>query len=201
MKCGLAMSVCVLVALGGAAVAACGDDGDGDGAACPSGTSGCPCRTDGSCDTGSTCQSGICTRGGQMLLSITFTPSVDEPPRDSGRAPWDYLQLVPPGEGPTMNLIELIPTADMMYHFQNGTAVLSVDPTAFWAGLIPEDEVAAQLGMSWRTASRWADDMSKRRGFKRVTVAKPEPGSSGLTVHGPCGVGVEGLQLEQVAEL
>ena len=62
-------------------------------------------------------------------------------------------------------------------------------------------QLGEQLGMSWRTVSRWTEDMSKRRGFKRVTVAEPEPTSGGLTVQGRCGVRVEGLQLEQVAEL
>jgi hypothetical protein len=62
-------------------------------------------------------------------------------------------------------------------------------------------EVAAELGMKFHTLSRWLGE-KRPTGFERVEViAPPPPAARTLTVHGPRGLRIEGLDLSGVAEL
>lgn len=58
--------------------------------------------------------------------------------------------------------------------------------------------IGDEIGVSWRTLSQWSADA--RPAFRRVEVARPTP-SSTFTVHGPRGVRVDGLDLDELADL
>jgi hypothetical protein len=64
-------------------------------------------------------------------------------------------------------------------------------------------EVAAELGMKFHTLSRWLGEKRPTASFERVEVIAPPPPPAArtLTVHGPCGLRIEGLDLAGVAEL
>jgi transposase len=64
-------------------------------------------------------------------------------------------------------------------------------------------EVAAELGMNWRTLTRWVGEKKAARRFERVeVVATPTPASArALVVHGPRGLRIEGLDLAGLVEL
>jgi hypothetical protein len=59
--------------------------------------------------------------------------------------------------------------------------------------------VGEELGMSWKTLARWLGGKRKTRRFGRVEVVSPP--ARALTVHGPRGLRIEGLDLEGIAEL
>jgi transposase len=60
------------------------------------------------------------------------------------------------------------------------------------------EEVAAELGMKWRTLQRWLSEQKPRR-FRRVEVVADH--TTSVTVHAPGGVRVEGLNIADIAEL
>ena len=62
------------------------------------------------------------------------------------------------------------------------------------------EEIAAELGMKWRTLQRWRSE-HKQGQFRRVQVVPNAPASKTLTLYGPLGVRLEGLALDEVAEL
>lgn len=63
-------------------------------------------------------------------------------------------------------------------------------------------EVAGELGMNWRTLTRWLGERRSAKRFERVeVVATAAPAASTLIVHGPRGLRIEGLDLAGVAEL
>ncbi len=71
-----------------------------------------------------------------------------------------------------------------------------------------QEEAAKELGLSPWTLSRWSRQRkpAQQEGrssvpFHSVTVKREDASASALVVHGPGGVRVEGLKLEQVAEL
>jgi hypothetical protein len=59
--------------------------------------------------------------------------------------------------------------------------------------------VGAELGISWKTLARWLGGKRKARRFERVEVVTPP--ARALTVHGPRGPRIEGLDIDGVAEL
>jgi transcriptional regulator with XRE-family HTH domain len=60
-------------------------------------------------------------------------------------------------------------------------------------------DVGEELGIGFKTLSRWLRGKSKPRRFERVeVVAAP---ARALTVHGPRGLRIEGLDIDGVAEL
>lgn len=62
-------------------------------------------------------------------------------------------------------------------------------------------QIGDELGISWRTVSRWLIDRRERRdaaGFRPVQVVAP---MRTLTVRAPHGVVIEGLDVDDVAEL
>ena len=59
--------------------------------------------------------------------------------------------------------------------------------------------VGAELGISWKTLQRWLGGKRKERQFERVEVVAPP--THVLTVHGPRGLRIEGLDVDGVAEL
>jgi len=63
------------------------------------------------------------------------------------------------------------------------------------------ETIGEELGMSWRTVSRWTAPKSKRGKFRPVKVVQEGPDQKELTLLGPCGVRVEGIRPEQVAEV
>lgn len=58
--------------------------------------------------------------------------------------------------------------------------------------------IGDELGLSWRTLGRWSP--GRERGFRRVEVS-PTPRTAAFTVHGPHGIHVDGLDLDELAEL
>ena len=66
-------------------------------------------------------------------------------------------------------------------------------------------EVASEVGMSFRTLSRWIGERKSGAGFERVrVVAAPRASSlpaAAIIVQGPCGLRIEGLDLAGVVEL
>ena len=66
-------------------------------------------------------------------------------------------------------------------------------------------EVASEVGMSFRTLSRWIGERKTTGRFGRVeVVAATRPASSsgaGIVVHGPRGLRIDGLDVAGVAEL
>jgi len=60
-------------------------------------------------------------------------------------------------------------------------------------------EVGEELGLSDKMLTRWLSGRRKTREFGRVEVVAPAARS--LTVHGPRGLRVEGLDIDGVAEL
>jgi hypothetical protein len=59
------------------------------------------------------------------------------------------------------------------------------------------EKIGEEIAISWRTLSRWRSEW--RGGFKQVeVVAVP---AKSLTVHGPRGIRIEGLDLDETAEL
>ena len=60
--------------------------------------------------------------------------------------------------------------------------------------------IASEIGIGFKTISRWLLEEHKGPAFRRVQVVEQQP-KRRLTVHGPCGLRVEGMALEQLAEL
>lgn len=60
--------------------------------------------------------------------------------------------------------------------------------------------ISAEIGVSWRMLSRWSSGTASTRRFRRVELSVA-PRARAFTVHGPRGVHIEGLELEQLAEL
>ena len=62
------------------------------------------------------------------------------------------------------------------------------------------ETIGADLDVPWRTIARWcATSRKENRSFRRVElIAK---GRSGLTVHGPQGIRIDGMDLDTIAEL
>ena len=60
------------------------------------------------------------------------------------------------------------------------------------------EEVSAVLGIPWQTLQRWSADPVESA-FKPVELVEEAP--SGLVVHGPCGLRVEGLDVTTLASL
>ena len=58
--------------------------------------------------------------------------------------------------------------------------------------------IGDELGVAWRTLAHWGS--STNGAFRRVEVATP-PLPATFTVHGPRGVRVDGLDLDELAEL
>jgi transposase len=62
--------------------------------------------------------------------------------------------------------------------------------------------VAAQeLGMPWRTVRHWVQGRGRRGAALRTLAIAATPGASTVVVHGPHGLRIEGLDLDQIAEL
>ena len=61
-------------------------------------------------------------------------------------------------------------------------------------------EVGEELGISFKTLSRWLGREDKPQRFQRVEVVSA-PAARALTVHGPRGLRIEGLDVDGVAEL
>ncbi len=65
-------------------------------------------------------------------------------------------------------------------------------------------EVAAEMGMSFRTLGRWLGERKATAGFERVEVvaaSRALASTAKIVVHGPRGLRIEGLDLVAVAEL
>jgi transcriptional regulator with XRE-family HTH domain len=60
-------------------------------------------------------------------------------------------------------------------------------------------EVAEELGLSDKMLTRWLSGRRKARKFGRVEVVAATGGA--LTVHGPRGLRIEGLDIDGLAEL
>lgn len=60
------------------------------------------------------------------------------------------------------------------------------------------ETIGAEIGVPWKTLSRWSGPQRRRKAFRRVEVVAP---SAVVTVHGPHGVRIEGLDLDGLAEL
>ncbi|MCC6556286.1 MAG: hypothetical protein IT372_25275 [Polyangiaceae bacterium] len=69
------------------------------------------------------------------------------------------------------------------------------------SGVTPK-EVGDELGMDWRTVKRWIEK-EDLPGFERIIVHGDAhgPPAGRLVVHGPCGVRIDGLELDALAEL
>jgi transposase len=65
---------------------------------------------------------------------------------------------------------------------------------------VPLKAISAELGVSWRMLSRWTSGGGPDRRFRRVEL-RAVAAAPKVVVHGPRGVHIEGLDLEQVAEL
>jgi len=62
--------------------------------------------------------------------------------------------------------------------------------------------IGDELGVSWRTLGRWLSGRKQVRKFQPVQLVAPaEPVKREVVVHGPCGVRIEGLDVEGVAQL
>jgi len=59
--------------------------------------------------------------------------------------------------------------------------------------------VSGELGISGKTLERWLGSKRRARQFERVEVVTPS--THVLTVHGPRGLRIEGLDVDGVAEL
>jgi len=59
--------------------------------------------------------------------------------------------------------------------------------------------IGDELGISWKTLARWLSERTGTRRFKRVQVIAPS--RRDVIVHGPRGLRMEGLSIEDVAEL
>lgn len=68
------------------------------------------------------------------------------------------------------------------------------------AGGVALKTISAEIGVSWRMLSRWSSGGASARRFRPVEL-RAATAAATVVVHGPCGVHVEGLELEQVAEL
>ena len=67
-------------------------------------------------------------------------------------------------------------------------------------------EVASELGLVGWTLQRWLQqeqrgDAGQVEGFVQLKVKAPPSPAAGVVVHGPCGVWVEGLEVEGIAQL
>ena len=63
------------------------------------------------------------------------------------------------------------------------------------------ETIGEELNMSWRTVSRWTVPKSKPGKLRRVKLVQEDSDQKELTLLGPCGVRVEGIRPEQVAEV
>ena len=61
-------------------------------------------------------------------------------------------------------------------------------------------DIGDEIGLSFKTVSRWLTVKSEPTSFRRVQVVREQPRGA-LTVHGPHGVRVEGMAVEDLAEL
>jgi hypothetical protein len=62
--------------------------------------------------------------------------------------------------------------------------------------------IGAELHVPWRTLARWcAANRKAQRSFHPVEVVAKTAKTETITVHGPCGIRIEGLGMELVAEL
>lgn len=61
------------------------------------------------------------------------------------------------------------------------------------------ESVGAELNVPWRTLARWcAETRKQKRGFRRVDVVVK---ASVVTVHGPHGIWIEGMEMDAIADL
>ena len=60
-------------------------------------------------------------------------------------------------------------------------------------------DISAELGVSWRTLSRWLAGKKSTPRFQPVQVVAPTKRE--LVVHGPRGLRIEGIDVEGIAEL
>ena len=63
--------------------------------------------------------------------------------------------------------------------------------------------VGEEIGIAWRTLSRWCqEEPGDEPSFHRVElVEQAAPPTATLCLHGPCGVRVEGLDVDQLVEV
>lgn len=81
---------------------------------------------------------------GRTVLRVSFTPMPGATPEESPvEADLPLFQLIPPGEGPTINEVNSVASAGSLRKSLPGTATIEADPEAEWAGLIPEGVVGA----------------------------------------------------------
>ena len=83
---------------------------------------------------------------GRTVLHLSFTPAPGATPQE-GPAERDMplFQLIPPSEGPQVNEVNSVRSADSRARSLFGTATVEVDPEAEWAGLIPEGSAGAMF--------------------------------------------------------
>jgi hypothetical protein len=67
-------------------------------------------------------------------------------------------------------------------------------------GASPE-QISAELGLVLSTLQRWQKQTSPAAEFERIEIVGEPIAPSGLVVHGPAGLRIEGLDLAGVAEL
>jgi len=60
------------------------------------------------------------------------------------------------------------------------------------------ETIGKETGVPWKTLSRWSGASRRPKAFRRVEVVSP---AAVLTVHGPHGVRIEGLDLDGLAQL
>jgi len=59
-------------------------------------------------------------------------------------------------------------------------------------------EIGGELGVSWRTFSRWVEPSRRRKAFRPIQVVEQR---ASFVVHGPRGLRIEGLDFDGLAEL
>jgi len=81
---------------------------------------------------------------GRTLLRVSFTPMPGATPQEGPvEADMPLFQLIPPSEGPAINEVNSVPSAESRRKSLPGTATIEADPDAEWAGLMPEGIVDA----------------------------------------------------------
>ena len=63
------------------------------------------------------------------------------------------------------------------------------------------ERISEDIGVNCKTVANWVSRARKQSAFRRVEVAQEQGAARALTVHGPCGVRVEGMAITDIVDL
>lgn len=72
---------------------------------------------------------------------------------------------------------------------------------------IPLQRIGDELGLPWQTLHRWAktspEEPTATAGFEAIQIIETVPSTphSAIVVHGPCGLRIDGLDLDTLSQL